>query len=724
MHLKRLEISGFKSFAEKTILEFAPGVTAIVGPNGAGKSNIVDAVRWVMGEQSIKSVRGKKSEDLIFAGSEGINRLGQAAVSLSICNDDKCLPIDYDEVVISRRVSRDGENEYLLNNTSARLKDIAELLTRGRFGHGSYLVISQGMADEILNYSSVQLRALLEEAAGVRIFQLQKEESEKKLERSRENLLQVDAMLAELTPHLNSLRRQVERARKRGELEQKLRELQNFYFSARHSDLDAKRKDIASRKNEVSKMAGAVVAEIKKSRASLEGLQRDFYKQGEILQEEQKELDGLQDERVKLEKEISRLEERIALVSSVKDKEAVKIDARRISQKIKTIIADLKKFLEKADFQNAASYALKNLEEILGETESGFGAKTPESGFNDSAVREKDVLAGKLNLVAKKIEDIKNNLKKQGEGDSRERARMMETERELRQQERELEAFRGEIQKLEMESVRVETLAEELAREAGEAGVVEVRRLETLPSNEELTAANQEIQRLWVKLAEIGGIDPEVEREFSEAGARYEKLTTDSDDIKKSVLSLMELIGELEEKIRHNFDEFLSLANKEFIRMFQTIFGGGKAVLRKVEIFPKRAVDGVEDNTKEEKQKSGGNFGLEIAASLPGKKINDLSLFSGGERSLTALALLFAIIASNPPPFLVLDEVDAALDESNSQRFARMLKEFSAKTQFIIITHNRETMKKAGVIYGVTMPQGGISKILSLKLEEAAEMAA
>lgn len=236
MYLKSLEINGFKSFSQKTVLTFLPSkngrqsVTAIVGPNGSGKSNVADAIRWVLGEQSMKMLRAKKSEDLIFAGSAEKGQMGMASVTLTIDNSDGRLPIDFDELVITRRAYRTGESEYLINNNPVRLLDLQLLLAKSQFGQGSYSVIGQGMIDKMLLQTPSERKDFFDEAFGIKEFQIKRHQAVLKLARTKDNMDQADALLAEVSPRLKSLSRQVKKLEERQELEMQLREAQEAYY--------------------------------------------------------------------------------------------------------------------------------------------------------------------------------------------------------------------------------------------------------------------------------------------------------------------------------------------------------------------------------------------------------------------------------------------------------------------------------------------------------------
>ncbi len=309
MFLKRIEIVGFKSFARKTVLEFSSEargfpVTAIVGPNGSGKSNIADAIRWAIGEQSTKNLRGKKSEDVIFAGTSGKARLGSATVSLFFDNRDKKIPIEYEEVSVTRRLFRNGESEYLLNGAKVRLLDVVDLLVQASIGRDSYSVITQGMSDAVLSASPLERRFMLEEAAGVKQFRIEKERALKKLETTKENLVRVDALIREIDPHLKNLKKQAEKASRGTEVAEKLhqKQVKRFAFlwrkfqSEREIFLE-KRKDDEIRLRELEKVSE------RENQALLEASHRA--ERAEPRRDSERERQKLREELYRVERELS-----------------------------------------------------------------------------------------------------------------------------------------------------------------------------------------------------------------------------------------------------------------------------------------------------------------------------------------------------------------------------------------------------------------------------------
>ena len=247
--LTKLELSGFKSFAKKTTLEFGASISAVVGPNGSGKSNVAEALRWVLGEQSLKSLRGKRGEDLIWNGSREVVRSNHAAVSIYFDNSAKKFNLDYDEVVISRHVYRDGTNEYLINGSQVRLKDIVELLASVGIGASSHHIISQGEADRILSASPVERREMIEDALGLKIYQYKRQESEKKLTKTEENMRQVEALRKEIQPHLKFLKKQVEKVEAGEKMREELLWLSREYLNSENNEIDADEKKIAGRRD-------------------------------------------------------------------------------------------------------------------------------------------------------------------------------------------------------------------------------------------------------------------------------------------------------------------------------------------------------------------------------------------------------------------------------------------------------------------------------------------
>jgi chromosome segregation protein len=345
---------------------------------------------------------------------------------------------------------------------------------------------------------------------------------------------------------------------------------------------------------------------------------------------------------------------------------------------------------------------------------------------------------GKIREEIKKVEEeimqIEKSIAEEIRLDRERRQKFFEIERNSRLKQDELNKFKDNFNESKIALARVEVHEEDLKAEVLQELKIEAEKLSGEIAAVDRYLLEKEIARLKVQVEQIGGIDPLVIEEYAETNKRYEFLTKESDDLENAIVSLKEIVKEMDQKIDEVFATTFSEIDKEFTKYFRIIFGGGNASLKKVEVRKRtykskeegieaaeegEEIEGAEESEEIKKEKT--ETGIDIFASPPGKKISNLNMLSGGERSLTSLALLFAIISHNPPPFAVLDEVEAALDEANSRRFGRIIQELSNDTQFIIITHNRETMRQASTLYGVTMGEDGISKLLSVRLDQVGQ---
>ncbi len=759
MYLKKLELNGFKSFATKTALDFLPdcdiagggkcGITAIVGPNGSGKSNVADAIRWAIGEQSSKNLRGKKSEDVIFAGTEDKARLGTASVTLYFDNTDKRIPIEFSEVAITRKVHRNGEGEYLINGSRVRLLDVVDLLAKAGVGKDSYCVITQGMSDAVLNATPLERRSIFEDAAGVKQYQIEKERALRKLESTRDNLARVDSLVIEIEPHLKNLRRQAEKASQAKDIASKLRAKQELLysylwhaFSEERNGLVLRRKEIedaiakleeeTTRLEEQSKRAAlametndreeVIETEIGKLREELNAVIREvstFEGRREAEVEKQKEREEIEIIPVDLPFVQARLEEISKLQAELIDKlaHAEKLedlqDIREFATVVRQRVADLRTQAGEGSVKMKKVMALSDAEREaaalrMAEIESEL-ARLRESGREAEA---------KVALKSAELTAVR-------EAGRAEREAYFNAEKEFREKEHFLQRKKDELNDLKVGLARVEVREEDLMNLVREELSVSPEALQYDGTPVERERLEREVARLKVEVEHAGTIDPLVVDEFQETEKRFTFLSTESEDLKKAAESLKEVIKEMDHKIDAAFKDAFKEIDKRFAEYFKIIFGGGKASLEIVKVKLRKSADeAVEDEDElgdAEAAPEAYEVGIEIAACPPGKRIHNLSMLSGGERSLTSLALLFAIISHNPPPFAVLDEVEAALDEANSRRFSKMLAELSEHTQFIAITHNRETMAQAGLLYGVTMAKDGVSKLLSVRLDQVGE---
>ncbi|MCL5733400.1 MAG: AAA family ATPase [Patescibacteria group bacterium] len=724
--LKKIELNGFKSFAQKTSLEFADGITAIVGPNGSGKSNIIDAIRWMLGERDAKNLRGGKIEDLIFAGTPKRPRLGQAQVSLIFDNRRKTLPLDFPEISITRQTNRGGVSQYFLNGDEVRLKDLAEFLAKARLGNKGLVVITQGNSDVFIKSSPQERREMIEEILGLREFQIKRIDAENKLKNTLINLDKAKALTEEILPHLRSLKRQTSRWEKRGELESELKELENRFFGHQLKTLRSESKKFDREIEEWNKN----IAQLEKDKSAAEERLKKVEAQRPAEQEELKYVKSkrgdLFEEKNAIGKEIGSLEAQLEIADINKPSENMP-ESRLMFSLIQKL---------KIDFEANIDKDANKLKELIQSALNEINGLLNSHSLAEAGREKTKAIKSRLEELNSKLENIGQEIDKLNEKERLLDKGQEEFYQNFKNVLREVEKIKDDIDKkisqkrqVEFEKERSSIKIQELSRQISQIN----RRLEEFEDfdtskfpdgqndNETLPAIEKRILRLRGELINLEEIDENLLKEASETEKRYSFLKQQTEDLIKASEDLKTLIKDLNEKIKVEFSAALEKINGEFGKFFEIMFGGGKAALKFEQ--PKIKKEKLDeeiapqsDEPDEEKEVEGG---IEINISLPRKRINSLEVLSGGERSLVAIAALFALISVSPPPFLVLDEADAALDERNAKRFAEILNEFSKETQFIIVTHNRTVMAAANILYGVTTGEDGTSKIISLKLEQA-----
>jgi len=766
MILKRLELSGFKSFAKTTVLQFPSAVTAVVGPNGSGKSNVAEALRWVLGEQSMKSLRGKKGEDLIFNGSQTAAKMGRASVSLFFDNKNKILPIDFDEVIITRLVHRSGENEYLVNDSPVRLKDITELLGNVGLGASSHHIISQGEADRFLNASAKERKEMIEEALGLKIYQIKKADAEKRLGKTAENIKQVESLRREIQHQLKFLKKEAEKIEEAEKFKTELKDIYAQFIPQEKDYLKKESDKITAEKNKIDED----IKTAEKSRAIFSGLPageagespvdaiRKTIKEIETrLAKEESELDKSRSSRNSMERELGKLEGIMEYKQSLlpkysdKKEELPPIPCQEVLEIMEAVresailgatnsdIAETRKI-----FEGIASSAKDFIAKISGKKDNAVVGGNDMGGLK----KKMDEIQVVISAIEKKEKEITESIGRLELEAEENRRKIAETEKENYQAEAKLRELKGHLARLNLEEDKVKLRTDELKREETEAAALLGRQfLDSLPmsrrdldiglSYQEREKFLKQAERLKIKLEDCGAMGRAVLDEYSQAKQRNEGYEKELGDLALAEKSLREIMAELADKIENDFFGGVEKINEEFRKFFISVFGGGKAELKLIKREKKPFSDDSLVVSEREKRVSSPVFaleendilsfskpeetGVEISVSHPKKRISSLEMLSGGERSLVAISLLFAMSQVNPPPFLVLDETDAALDEVNSRKYALMLKSLGEKTQLIVITHNRETMRQADVIYGITMSADGISRLLSIKFDEAEE---
>jgi len=715
--LKKLELFGFKSFAKKTVLEFPAGITAIVGPNGSGKSNIIDAIRWLLGEREAKNLRGSKSEDLIFGGSSKRPKMGLASAALYFDNKDKFFPVDFSEIVIAREVRRDGSNYCFLNKNEIRLKDLIDFLAKARLGTKGMVIVTQGNSDVFIKANPIQRREMIEETLGLKEYRLKKTEAERKLKNTKINLEKIRALIEEILPHLRSLRRQTSRWQKREEIEKELNQLLKMFFGTKYNQIQKDLIEIESKiKNHLEQKEKLL--QIKNlAEKKLKEIENNQPKEKKYLNQIKSQIEDLIVKKSELQKELGRLETRIEI-------EKQNLKQKSFDNKVLIdFVSNLKFKIQKILEEDLNLEKIKNfLEKILQEINNLLEAPEKSTiSYDFNAELEK--INKTLEEIEKEINTLRKEEKKLEESQEDFYKIFKEAVEEVRIAENNFEKWEREHQDLIFQKEKFEIKLQELKHQMSQFNL-SFSEIENIEIKEEigLNSTEKRIWRLQGELSAIGEIDESLLREAKATEERYSFLENQLKDLEKASKDLEELIKELNLKIEEEFKKAFSKINLEFDKFFKAMFGGGWAKLKLINLkktendnsFGEEVVKDEIKNLEDEFEEKG----IDIEVKLPMKKLTSLDVLSGGERSLVGITALFSIISVSPPPFLVLDEIDAMLDERNARRFAQMLKEFSHQTQFIIVTHNRAVMESADIIYGVTLDEDETSKIVSLKLEK------
>ncbi len=747
MRLKHLEINGFKSFAKKTTLDFKHHIVAVVGPNGSGKSNVVEAFRFVLGEQSMKSMRGKMGSDLIFKGSKNLSKGSRASVTVEFDNTDKIfkltnengenINLNYDPITIAREVYPDGLNKYSLNGTDVRLKDIHNLLNSVHIGASSHHIISQGEADRILNSSNKDRREMIEDALGLKVYQYKIKDAERKLERTDENMKEVILQKRENAPHLKFLQKQVEKLEKAREMKNELVALYKEYLKKENLYLQ---EESAKFKTEKERLHGEI-AKVREVISKIEDANPKESENINKLRELENRISEIQRVKDGLERKLGRLE---GMIEAEEGREEVVNHSENVSIKrddFEFFFREMHEYLEEAmtiDIIDNVAPILGKIKDIMDRFARNFDNNEVPSLNNRS--EELENLKNTRDALSHELEGLKEEQKSLVTAISELKAKINVEMEALRAGEREKFSYQVKLQEfssaLSVINIKAENLENERnsfeneIKEGHALAGLEVSSYEdfTLPEGYVLNKQEQEelrrkIERIKIKLEDAGlGGEGDIMKEFEEVTKRDEFLTKELIDLEKSIEGLENLIQELKEKIDIEFKDGIKKINKEFTQFFALMFGGGEGHLNVVMESKRKRGEPAEGEAETEDEIE-FEQGIEINVSLPHKKVKELQALSGGERSLTSIALLFAMSFVNPPPFLILDETDAALDEANSRKYGDMLERLSKHSQLIVVTHNRETMSRAGILYGVTIGSDGASKLLSVKFDEAQAIA-
>ena len=752
MYLREIEIKGFKSFADKTILQFPKGISAIVGPNGSGKSNVVDALRWVLGEQSSKNLRTDSNVNLIFSGNE-FKPAGQSAKVRLVFDDiNREDIIETNTLEIEKIIYRDGKTEYFLNKKDARQKDLIELLASLQLGTKGLSIISQGSIENILKVSASERKIMFEEILGLRQLEIKKEASERKLENTCINLDKVNALVNEILPHFRSLKRYVSRFDKQQEYQDELISLCKKYYGHRFHVYQKNNENILIELQKYNNEIKTIESQIEDEKTKL-GLSDSVDKNAiSSLNLKQKEIENivkeLNSEKQKLVYEMAKLEGQIEEkafaikrleTSNVPNTNLNKPKPRFISfdnleLKFSNLKQLIKNILNSSDLYEIKSNIVaieKNLDEILEVKQENVEIEPIDnSGRINELNSDISEIKNKILVFKNKIEEFDlqinqkdseaNQIEDEIEAESAKQREMFSTiehkQRELMNLQNKKQTFNLEFEK---NNINIQNLKNQVSSmNLDFQFIIDNFELDSNISDIDLKSFYDKIEKLRAILNELGFVDQNIVDEYNDTQKRIEFLENQKNDLEKAVADLRLVIKELASKINDTFRNSIKEINSDFNKYLELIFGGGKGSLEIVELKEKvqKTEDGQEIISDDNEEKK---IGLEIKVKLPKTKLDGVEALSGGEKSLVSIALLFAIVSQSKPPLLVLDEVDAALDEENTRKFSNILKDLSTKTQYLLITHNWLTMSSANVIYGVTIGKEKFSQILSLELEDS-----
>jgi len=765
MYLKSITMKGFKSFPERQRLEFSPGVSVIVGPNGSGKSNITDAVLWALGEQSPGAIRGASMQDVISAGGKGVGQRRQAEVEVVIDNSEGRAATEFSEVAVQRTLDRSGDGSYRLNGARCRLVDVVEVLSDTNLGREMHSVISQGRVETIVHSKPRERRLLVEEAAGLGKHRKRRRRAELKLKGTRSNLDRALDVEREARARLRPLKRQAQAAELGARIEREELGLR-AQLVAEELRFGADRAAAAAK---AAEQARAIRKGIEERLAAVSARRRAVEERFAARDRDRTLAWGLL---TKLRGEQERIAVRAATLA---DRQGV-LDARL--EALRADLGPLT--LDVGAAGGAPAERARKLEQELSEIEGGLttasdGLARARSGDAAEAAREAALGAvrsgaERASRHARRAEGLlgerhREQLRKRmsageelleavaaaaaaatavgaairarvaqtegkvvgGESDGDEIAEEM---RACSKQEAELQAEMGaasdQLTQAEVEAAhlgdRRAEAAKELAAIAERLGE-EIAPAEQALSEEERADIDRRLERLERRRAQIGPVNPLAQSEYDEAREHVETLQAQREDTERAMKELETLIRDVDREIERAFEETFEATAKNFEEMVEHLFPGGRGRLRRVSLRPVRdeqpqpeagapaAEPEVEDEEEERDE-----LGVEIEVTPAGKSTRKLSLLSGGEKSLVALAFVFAVFLARPCPFYILDEVEAALDDANIDRFLQLIRRFSDRAQFVIVTHQKRTMDAADILYGVSMGGDGVTKIVSKRL--------
>ena len=798
MEFKKIQLNGFKSFADKTDFLIENGLTGIVGPNGCGKSNIVESLRWVMGETSAKSMRGSGMEDVIFSGTSNKASKNIAEVLVTVRNENNEGPIQYrelDEVNVRRKIEKDKGSKFYINDKEVRARDAQMFFADLSTGAHSPSMISQGRIGALVTAKPTDRRAILEEAAGISGLHVRRHEAELRLGAAENNLKRADELRRQQERQLINLQKQAEEATKYKNISDEIKKIEAGLYYLKLIEID---KEIRV-ENEINTEAEDEVSDFNKKifdleqsiKSEIEKINPLREKNIENLSKIQRlnlELQSLDEENTRTQDEIQKIKDSLkTLDEDISREKGIIIDANSNEKRLKEEKSELIEIDSKyydtekksnddlVVAQNRLNNEIEKIKELIKDKRNEEAIVALEKikliidayadcfGKNQNIKKESVKRSERINIIEKEIESWKNllsnsekmvgelserknkfilqlekldnqpKLQAEKKGQISENLRISEkekidNEKIINETDEKIENFRTELNKVQEDSIQIrerkassratieglkkrkDDLIDRVSTELNlnEENILENSNLngvEDLPD-----AVNQEdlLDKKKQEREKLGSVNLKADEETNKYEIEIKKMEQDRADLVEAIVKLKDSINELNQKGRERLVEAFDKVNRKFNEVYTKLFNGGNAKLELVD----------SDDPLE--------AGLEMLVSPPGKRLQSITLLSGGEQALTALSLVFAVFLTNPSPICVLDEVDAPLDDANVTRFCNLLEELTkiTNTKFIIVTHHALTMSKMNRLYGVTMPEKGISQLVAVDLQKAESMVA
>ena len=798
MEFKKIQINGFKSFAEKTTFDIKEGLTGIVGPNGCGKSNIVESLRWCMGETSAKSMRGSGMEDVIFSGTSNKPSKNLAEVSINLTNDNKDGSAKFkelDEIEIRRKIEKDKGSKFYINDKEVRAKDAQMFFADLSTGAHSPSLISQGRIGALVTAKPADRRAILEEAAGIAGLHVRRHEAELRLGAAENNLKRADELRRQQEKQLINLQKQAEEAQRYKLISEEIKKIEAglYFLKLREIDREIKieneinleaEQEVEKFNTELAKIEDEIDLNLEKVNPIREKNMEDLSK----IQRLNLELKNIDEENERIKNEMENIKNSLKMISEDKDREkSIIIDANSNEKRLKEEKSELididSKYYETEkkssedlnNSKNKLQREIENIKELIKSNKNGEAillldeCKNLIEEYADSYSRNQNIKkdsikrSQRIKTIDTEIESWKNltiNSEKMVNELEERKIKFNDKLEEFESQPQSQAEKKGKIsenlriseQEKSANELKISDLDEKISelrknlnftkessieireRKASSGATVEglnKRRQDLLDRVQDELSLNESELLNYSNLEKedefpdaltqeelldekkrqrdkLGSVNLRADEETSKYEDEIKKMEKDRQDLVSAIIKLKESINELNQKGRERLLNAFEKVNRKFNEVYTKLFNGGNAKLELVD----------SDDPLD--------AGLEMLVSPPGKRLQSITLLSGGEQALTALSLIFAVFLTNPSPICVLDEVDAPLDDANVTRFCNLLDELTkiTSTRFIIVTHHALTMSKMDRLYGVTMPEKGISQLVAVDLQKAESMVA